>query len=165
MVCIIIDCAGGSSVRPTLPESHRQRDRAVSGRRFGRCRGAADRPEAQRDHGHEFHRREPCRRCRRCRRCQCRREGRPRRLHANAHRLDPHHHAVPQQQDSLRRREGFRADLASRRGAAAGFDRSRPAGEQSEGILRAGAQGAGQVHLRDLELRLGGPSRGRVAQA
>ena len=35
----------------------------------------------------------------------------------------------------------------------------------AEGILRSRAQGAGQIHLRDIELRLGRASRGRAAQA
>ncbi len=45
------------------------------------------------------------------------------RLHADAHGLDPHHHAVPQHEDSLRRREGLRAGVADRVGPAA---RARP---------------------------------------
>ena len=156
---------GRARARAALSEPHRERGRAVSGRRLGRRGGAAAGAEAQREHGAEFHRREPRRRRGRRGRRERGGEGRARRLHADVHRLDPHHHAVHQQQDPLRRREGFRAGVAGRVRAAAGFDRAECAGEYAQGILRSRAQGAGEIHLRDVELRLGRASGGRVAQA
>ena len=50
-------------------------------------------------------------------------------------------------------------------GPADRLDRAERAGEQPEGIFRAGAQDAGQIHLRDFQLRLGRAPRGRAHQA
>ena len=115
--------------------------------------------------GQQLYRRKPGRRRRRHRRRELRRQGGARRLHLDADGLDPCGDAVPAQDRPLRCGHGFHADHAGGvRTAGRQHDTGR-AGQDAEGILRSRAQGPEQIHLRDLELRVGRPPRDRTAQA
>ena len=93
-------------------------DRAVPGRRHGRSGGAA----RHRAHGGRpediVRDREPRRRGRRDR-DRCDRQGRARRLHAAAHRAEPHHQRGAAGKAALRHREGPGAGRDGGRGAGA----------------------------------------------
>jgi tripartite-type tricarboxylate transporter receptor subunit TctC len=125
-----------------------------------------DRAEAQREHGRELHRGEP-------------RRGAGGAVGANVvvKGTDPDgytlmltasiHIITPflNEQDSVRRREGFRAGVARRvRPLIVSTAPNMPATSLME-FLRSRAQGRREIHARDVELRLGRAPCGRVAQA
>ena len=157
--------AAGHRAGADLSVAHGQRDRAVPGRRLGRRRRPHPGGEAQRDGRPAFHRREPRRRRFRHGRRQCGRQGRARRLHAAALGVDPRHQPVPLQERALRRGERLHAGVAAGRRTADRQHHAERTGEQSQGLLRPGPQGADEIHLRHHQRGVCQPSGDRAAQA